>query len=117
MDTPVKCLTNSISRFIHLVSCQNVKPLPMQKDYRTVAGVLKLLKPVLDEVIDYEILSDEILCKECEELDIAVNMAREFLEDWSPKMSKICSVKFLNNPLTIYIKIELNKAIRKKKKN
>lgn len=92
MDTPVKCLTNSISRFIHLVSCQNVKPLPMQKDYRTVAGVLKLLKPVLDEVIDYEILSDEILCKECEELDIAVNMAREFLEDWSPKMSKICSV-------------------------
>lgn len=92
MDTPIKCLTNSISRFIHLVSCQNVKLVPIQKDYRTIAGVLKLLKPVLESVVDYEICSDEILCKECEELDVAVNMAREFMEDWSPKMSKICSV-------------------------
>lgn len=95
MDTSVKCLINSMSRFIHLVSCQNVKPMPIQKDYRTVAGVLKALKLVLDEVLDSGIDSDEILCKECEELDMAVNMAREFMEDWSPKMSKICSVRNL----------------------
>ncbi|PON81745.1 Beta-catenin [Trema orientale] len=92
MDISVKCLINSISRFIHLVSCQNVISSPIQKDYRTVAGVLKLLKPFLDEVLDSGLDSDEILCKECEELDMAVNMAREFMEDWSPKMSKICSV-------------------------
>lgn len=92
MDISVKCLINSISRFIHLVLCQNWISSPIQKDYRTVAGVLKLLKPFLDEVLDSGIDSDEILCKECEELDMAVNMAREFMEDWSPKMSKICSV-------------------------
>lgn len=92
MDTPVKCLANSISRFIHLVSCQNVKLMPIQKDYKIVAGILKILKPVLDDVLDYECISDEMLCKECEELDMAVNMAREFVEDWSPKMSKIRSV-------------------------
>ena len=64
METSVKCLINSISRFIHLVSSQNVKPMPVQKDYRIIAGVLKLLKPFLDEVLDSGMYSDEILCKE-----------------------------------------------------
>ena len=95
METSVKCLINSISRFIHLVSCQNVKPMPIQKDYRIIAGVLKLLKPFLDEVLDSGRYSDEILCKEFEELDMAINLAREFMEDWSPKLSKICSVSYL----------------------
>ncbi|XP_022727640.1 U-box domain-containing protein 3-like isoform X3 [Durio zibethinus] len=36
--------------------------------------------------------SDEILYKECEELDMLVNEAREFMESWCPKMSKIHSV-------------------------
>lgn len=59
--------------------------------------VLKHLKPVLDDVVDYKISSDEIVYKECEELDMVVNEAREFLESWCPKMSKICSV---SNSLT-----------------
>ncbi|XP_048337153.2 U-box domain-containing protein 3 isoform X1 [Ziziphus jujuba] len=92
MDTSMKCLINSIHRFIHLVSCQTIKPMPIQKHYRTVAGVLKLLKPVLDEVVDYKIQSDEVLYKECGELDIAVNEGREFMEKWSPKRSKISTV-------------------------
>lgn len=93
MDTAsVKCLVNSISRFIHLVSCQTMKPMPIQKDYKDLVGALKALKPVLDEVVDCKIPSDEILYKECEGLDVAVNEAREFIENWSPKMSKICSV-------------------------
>lgn len=93
MDTSaVKCLLNSISRFILLVSCQTMKAMPIQKDYRDLVGALKLLKAVLDEVVDYKIPSDEILCKECEELDTAINETREFMENWSPKMSKLCSV-------------------------
>lgn len=96
MDTTsVKCLINSISRFILLVSCQTMKPLPIQKDYSDLVGVLKPLKAVLDEVVDCIIPSDEILYKECEELDMAVNEAREFVENWSTKMSKICSVSNL----------------------
>ncbi|XP_022727639.1 U-box domain-containing protein 3-like isoform X2 [Durio zibethinus] len=93
MDTTsVRCLINSISRFIHLVSCQTIKAFPIEKDYRNMIVVLKLLKPLLDDVNDCEIPSDEILYKECEELDMLVNEAREFMESWCPKMSKIHSV-------------------------
>lgn len=54
--------------------------------------VLKILKPLLDEVVDYKIPLDEILYKECEELDVSVNEAQELMENWCPKMSKIYSV-------------------------
>ncbi|MBA0579622.1 hypothetical protein Gorai_021873, partial [Gossypium raimondii] len=90
MDTTsVRCLINSIARYVHLVSCQTRKVVPIEKDYRNMVVVLKLLKPLLDDVVDCEISSDEILCKECEELDMLVNEAREFMENWCPKMSKI----------------------------
>ncbi|XVF32384.1 hypothetical protein REPUB_Repub17cG0077500 [Reevesia pubescens] len=93
MDTTsVRCLINSIFRFIHLVSCQTIKVVPIEKDYKNMVVVLKLLKPLLDDVVDCEIPSDEILYKECEELDMLVNQAREFMEKWCPKMSKIHSV-------------------------
>ncbi|TQE13802.1 hypothetical protein C1H46_000809 [Malus baccata] len=88
----IKCLINSISRFVHLVSSQTSKRIPIQKDYRTIVDVLKLLKSLLDEVVDFKIPSDDILYKECDELDMAVNGAREFMEKWSPKSSKILSV-------------------------
>ncbi|XWS76246.1 hypothetical protein CRYUN_Cryun01aG0158900 [Craigia yunnanensis] len=90
MDTTsMRCLVNSISRFIHLASCQTIKVVPIEKDCRNMVGVLKLLKPLLDDVVDCEIPPDEILYKECEELDMLVNEAREFMENWCPKMSKI----------------------------
>lgn len=95
MDTSIKCLINSISRFIHLVSCHTVTLMPLQQDYKKIAGVLKLIKALLDEVTDYEIYSENFLYKYCEELDTAVNGAREFMEKWSPKMSKIFSVSTL----------------------
>lgn len=69
-----------------------MKLMPIEEDYRNMVVVLKLLKPLLDEVVDCKIPSDEILYKECEELDVSVNEAREFLENWCPKRSKICSV-------------------------
>lgn len=103
MDTKsVRYVVNSISRFIHLVSCQTIKAMPTQKSYKNVASLLKLLKPVLDDVVDYTIPSDEVPCKECEELDIAVNEAREFMESWSLKMSKIYSV-LQSEPLVMKI--------------
>ncbi|XP_038897885.1 U-box domain-containing protein 3 isoform X3 [Benincasa hispida] len=87
----VQCLTNSISRFIHLVSCHTTKPLPLPKKCRNLVVVLKLLKLVLDDVISLKLSSDELLYSECESLDAAVNEAREFIENWCPKTSKICS--------------------------
>ncbi|KEH42515.1 putative aminoacyltransferase, E1 ubiquitin-activating enzyme [Medicago truncatula] len=88
----VTCLINSISRFVHLVSCQTVKPMPFQKICNNMVGVLKRLKPVLDDAMDYKIPLHQNLCKVCEELDICVNEARDFIEKWGPKMSKIHSV-------------------------
>lgn len=97
MDTKsVRCVVNSISRFVHLVSCQMTNTMPAQKSFRKIASLLKLLKPVLDDIVDYKIPSDEALYKECEELDLAVNEAREFMEGWSSKMSKICSVSTIS---------------------
>ncbi|KAJ7972641.1 RING-type E3 ubiquitin transferase [Quillaja saponaria] len=93
MDTTsVKCLINSISRFLHLVSCQTTKSTPIQKNCCIIVGTLQHLKPLLDEVVDYKISSDEYLDKECEGLDMIVNEAREFVENYCPKMSKIHSV-------------------------
>jgi hypothetical protein len=42
--------------------------------------------------MDYKIPLHENLCKVCEELDIGVNEARDFIEKWGSKMSKIHSV-------------------------
>lgn len=105
METkPVRCLINSISRFIHLVSCCASKTMPTQKDYSNLACLLKLLKPILDNVVDCKVSSDEVLCKECEVLDVAVNEAREFMENWCPKMSKIFSV-LQSQPLVLKIQV------------
>lgn len=57
-----------------------------------MVGVLKHLKPVLDDLMDYKIPLCENLCKVCEELDMRVNEARDFIEKWGTKMSKIHSV-------------------------
>lgn len=69
-----------------------MKPMPFQNICNNMVGVLKRLKPVLDDIMDYQIPSNVNLCKECEELDMQVNEAREFIEKWGPKMSRIHSV-------------------------
>ncbi|KNA21228.1 hypothetical protein SOVF_045050 isoform A [Spinacia oleracea] len=93
METPyMRCLNNSISRFIHLMSCQTSKGMPTQNEFEGMAIMLKHLKPVLDEIDDEKIASETNLWKECEDLDAYINSAREYMERWSPKMSRILSV-------------------------
>ena len=87
-----RCLINSISRLILLVSCQTMKFMPTQKDFESMTVLMKHMKPFLDEVIDEKIRPDENLLEECEKLDIDINEARECIERWSPKASKILSV-------------------------
>lgn len=79
-----------------------MKPMPFQKICNNMVGVLKRLKPVLDDVMDHQIPSDVNLCKECEELDKRVNEARDFIEKWSPKMSRIHSVRI---PCILFVKL------------
>ncbi|KAI7730466.1 hypothetical protein M8C21_000936 [Ambrosia artemisiifolia] len=92
MEKVLKCLSNSFSRFIHLVTFGVPTSLPSQQDYKYVANSLKLFKRVLDNIDESCINSDEVLCKEFEELDVAVNEAREFIENWNVHMSKIYGV-------------------------
>ncbi|XP_073015992.1 LOW QUALITY PROTEIN: U-box domain-containing protein 3-like [Primulina eburnea] len=90
--TLLRSLVNSISRFIHLVTCCMSKAMPVEKEYQNIVSFLKHLKAVLDGVADCRLPLDEALSKECEELDFAVNEARIFLEKWSTKTSKILCV-------------------------
>nr|XP_043636984.1 U-box domain-containing protein 3 [Erigeron canadensis] len=92
LEKVLKCLSNSFSRFIHLVTFGVTKDLPYQQEYKHVANSLKLFKRILDNIDASQIHSDEILCKEFEELDATVNEAREFIENWGSHMSKIYGV-------------------------
>ncbi|KAL6505216.1 hypothetical protein OROGR_025033 [Orobanche gracilis] len=89
---PLRCLINSISRFLHLVKCRLSSTMPAEKDYINLVYILKHLKPVLDDFVYDQAYQDEALSEECKELDIAVNEAREFLEKWSPRTSKLLCV-------------------------
>ncbi|KZV21492.1 U-box domain-containing protein 3 [Dorcoceras hygrometricum] len=109
--TSLRSLLNSISRFIHLLSCCTSWTIPLEKDYRSIASFLKQLKPVLDDIADCKDTFDESLSKECEELDSAVNEARTLLEKWSPKMSKILCV-LESKPLLITLQISIVKLSR-----
>ncbi|KAG6434534.1 hypothetical protein SASPL_106172 [Salvia splendens] len=102
--TPLRCLINSISRFIHLVTCRVSSTMPAENDYQNLVSMLKHLKPVLDDVSDHKAPMDEALFKECEELDIAVNETREFLEKWSPRTSTLLCV-LQSKPLLLSIQI------------
>ncbi|KAL9227610.1 hypothetical protein vseg_003281 [Gypsophila vaccaria] len=87
----VRCLSNTLSRFIHLMSCQTWNSIPTQY-LKSMATLLKYLKPLLDDIDEDEVASDSNLWKTCENLDDSVNAARDFIERWSPKTSKILSV-------------------------
>lgn len=106
--TSIRCLINSISRFIHLFTSSTLKTLPTQKNYRDLVPLLKHLKLLLDNYVNCKVPADVNLYKECEELDIAVNEAREFLEKWSPKMSKILCV-LRSEPLVLKIQNSFQK--------
>ncbi|KAK4407236.1 U-box domain-containing protein 3 [Sesamum angolense] len=85
--------------------------MPAEKDYRNLVSLLKHLKPILDDVADHKAPQDEALSKECEELDIAVNEAREFLEKWSPRKSKLLFV-LKSKPYVLKIQISSIKLSR-----
>ncbi|KAL8170341.1 hypothetical protein V2J09_022145 [Rumex salicifolius] len=86
------CLNNSIARFVHLVSCQTMKLIPLHGDFERMAVLMRHLNPFLNEIVHEKIIHDQTLLKECEKLDVDVNQIRECIEMWSPKASIILSV-------------------------
>ncbi|XP_010243920.1 PREDICTED: U-box domain-containing protein 4 [Nelumbo nucifera] len=84
----LKALLNNISRLGHL-SSNNVDSEPVKKYYQKLDEILKLLRSILDGIVDSDKASDEILNKTFEELDGFVDEARELIESWHPMMSKV----------------------------
>lgn len=96
----LKALLNCISQFNHLASSNNTKAESVQKYYQKIDEILKLLKPILDVLVDSQTISNEQLNKVCEELDAFVNEARESVECWYPTMSKFYFVMRVESLIT-----------------
>ncbi|KAK0603723.1 hypothetical protein LWI29_007919 [Acer saccharum] len=84
----LKALLNNISSFLHLSSYDNINLDPVQKYYQRTEELLKLLKPILDAIIDSKVASDEVLNKEFEDFGQSVDELRELFGNWQPLLSK-----------------------------
>ncbi|PIN23813.1 Ubiquitin--protein ligase [Handroanthus impetiginosus] len=85
----LESLLNSITSFIELSSCESIKNEPVQKYYLKIEEILKLLKPILDAILDDEAASDEMLQRAFAGLLQSVDELRERFENWQPLMSKV----------------------------
>ncbi|KAK6258609.1 Armadillo - like 3 [Theobroma cacao] len=85
----LKALLSNISSFLNLSSSENINSEPVQKYYQRAEEVLKLLKPILNAIVDSEITSDEVLSKAFEGLGLSVEELREQFESWQPLLSKV----------------------------
>ncbi|CAI0405650.1 unnamed protein product [Linum tenue] len=85
----LKVLLNNISSFSHLSSFENVISGLVQKYFQKTEEILKLLKPILDSVVDCEIASNEMLNKAFAELSQSIDELRELFVNWQPLSSKV----------------------------
>ncbi|XP_037497815.1 U-box domain-containing protein 4 isoform X2 [Jatropha curcas] len=85
----LKALLNGISSFLHLLSTENLSSDLVQKYYQKAEEILKLLKPILDAIVDSEMASDEVLNKAFDELGKSIDELRELFVNWQPLSSKV----------------------------
>lgn len=99
MEIPLlKSLLNSITSVFKLASCESIKCEPVQEYHQTIEDMLKLLKPILDAILDVEIPSDELLQKEFTGLCQSIDDLRETFENWQLLMSKVyfvCDMSYM----------------------
>ncbi|KAK7290368.1 hypothetical protein RIF29_04735 [Crotalaria pallida] len=85
----LKVFVNGISSFLHLSFSGKYNSEPVTKYYQKAEEILKLLKPIIDAIVNSELASDEVLCKMFEELGHAVDELREHIENWHLLSSKV----------------------------
>lgn len=85
----LKVLLSNISSFLRLSSLDNINVDPVQKYYQRVEEILKLLKPILDAIVDSEIASSEVFNKVFQELAQSIDELREIFESWQTLSSKV----------------------------
>lgn len=85
----LKELLNNITLSFHLSSCDKTDYIPVQKFFQRIEDMLKLLKPVLEAIVDSEVTSNELFIKAFEELGRSVDDLRELFENMHPLKSKV----------------------------
>ncbi|MBA0860283.1 hypothetical protein Goshw_016031 [Gossypium schwendimanii] len=90
----LKALLSNISSFLNLSSFEKINSEPVQKYYQRAEEILKLLKPILNAIIDSEVTSDEVLIKAFEGLGLSIEELREQCDSWQPLLSKVYFVSY-----------------------
>lgn len=85
----LKALLKNISSFFNLPCHENRNSEIVGKYYQKIEDILKLIKPVLESILDAEVASDESLQKDFTALNQTIDELRELLEDCHPLMSKV----------------------------
>ncbi|KAI3794117.1 hypothetical protein L1987_36744 [Smallanthus sonchifolius] len=85
----LKALLKNIYTFLHLSFQDNKCSEVVEKYYIKSEEVLKLIKPVLESIIDADVASDQPFQKEFANMSQSVDELREVLEDSHPLMSKV----------------------------
>lgn len=85
----LKMLLNNISCFCHLSSSDHMSGELVRRYYCKIEDILKLVKPILDSIVDVEEASSELLLKAFAGLAQHVDELRELFETWEPLCSKI----------------------------
>ncbi|KAJ4975137.1 hypothetical protein NE237_000243 [Protea cynaroides] len=96
----IKALLNSFSRFSQLSSCEKINSELVQKYYQKLDEIIKLLRPLLDAILDSEVASNEQLKNAFEKLDGFVDEARELVENWHSMTSKVYFVLQIESLIT-----------------
>ncbi|XP_010314681.1 U-box domain-containing protein 4-like isoform X1 [Solanum lycopersicum] len=85
----LKVLLSSISQFFHLSSSENITDILVQRYYCKAEDLLKILKPILEAIVDVEAASSEMLQKAFAGLAQSVDELRELCETWQPLGSNV----------------------------
>lgn len=91
----LKMIVNGISSFLHLSFSGNMNSEPVSKYYQKAEEIHKLLKPIIDAIVNPELASDEVLNKILEEIGFAVNELKEHVENWHLLSSKVYFVSII----------------------
>uniref|UniRef100_A0A3Q7JF49 PUB2-4-like N-terminal domain-containing protein n=1 Tax=Solanum lycopersicum TaxID=4081 RepID=A0A3Q7JF49_SOLLC len=89
----LKVLLSSISQFFHLSSSENITDILVQRYYCKAEDLLKILKPILEAIVDVEAASSEMLQKAFAGLAQSVDELRELCETWQPLGSNVLQVE------------------------
>ncbi|CAO2815993.1 unnamed protein product [Amaranthus hypochondriacus] len=84
-----RALLRNISSFLCLSSRDGFDSEPVRKSYLKIEEILKLLKPILDAIMDTEVASDDLLNKAPEELGLFIDESGDLLESWHPLSSRV----------------------------